>query len=117
MRTEAASSWLDTGTLEAYRDTVGTVLDLEGRVEGELEDAVVIEPSYVGPGAVVRRSVVGPHTAIEAGAVVEDAVVRRSVVMAGARVEAAVLDGALVGERARVAGRPAAPVLGDDAAA
>ena len=118
MRTAPVTSWLDTGTLDAYRDTVRAVLDAEGTTRGgDVEDAVVLDPSFIGPGAVVRRSVVGPHAVVEAGAVVEDAVVRRSVVFADARVEAAVLDGALVGERAAVTGRPAGPVLGDDAAA
>lgn len=117
VRTAPVDAWLDAGTLDAYLATTRAVLDVEGRVEGGVEDGVVIEPSYVGPGAVVRRSVVGPHAAIEAGAVVEDAVVRRSVVLAGAHVADAVLDGALIGERARVAGRPAASVLGDDAQA
>lgn len=116
MRTASVASWLDAGTLDAYRDTVRDVLDGQGtRLDGSVEDAVVIDPVYVGAGAVVRRSVVGPHAVVEAGAVVEDAVVRRSVVFADARVEAAVLDGALVGERAEVRGQATAPVLGDDA--
>ncbi len=116
MRTAAVASWLDTGTLDAYRDTVRTLLDREGTTrDGTEEDAVIVPPSYVGPGAVVRRAVVGPHAVVEAGAVVEDAVVQRSVVFADARVESAVLDGALVGERAHVAGQPSAPVVGADA--
>lgn len=115
MATEPAATWLDTGTLGAYRETVRAVLDAEGTTdEGEAHDAVVIGPSYVGPGAVLRRSVVGPYAVVEGGATVEDAVVARSVVFAGARVASAVLDGALVGPRARLAGAPSAAVLGDD---
>ena len=118
METAPAATWLDTGTLDAYRDTVRAVLDAEGTTdEGDAEDAVVIGPSYVGPGAVLRRSVVGPYAVVEGGAVVEDAVVARSVVFAGAHVSSAVLDGALVGPRAVVRGHASGAVVGDDGAA
>lgn len=111
--TMAATQWLDTGTLDAYRDTLRAVLDAEGTTrDGSVEHAAILEPSYVGPGAIVRRSVVGPYAAIEPGAVVEDAVVARSSVFEGAEVRGVVLDGALVGEGARLAGRAEAPVLG-----
>ena len=117
LETAPAATWLDTGTLDAYRGTVRDLLDAEGTTdEGEAHDAVVVGPSYVGPGAVLRRSVVGPYAVVEAGAVVEDAVVARSVVFAGARVSGAVLDGALVGPRAHLTGHASAAVVGDDGA-
>ena len=115
METAPAAAWLDTGTLDAYRATVRDVLDAEGTTDdGDAEDAVVIGPSYVGPGAVLRRSVVGPYAVVEGGARVEDAVVARSVVFEGARVSCAVLDGALVGPRAAVRGHASGAAVGDD---
>lgn len=114
--TAPAARWLDTGTLDSYRQTVAALLDAgEHGLTEEGKDAVVIAPSYVHPEAVVRRSVVGPYAAVEAGAVVEDAVVRASVVMAGATVRASALEGALVGSRAVVLGAVGGPTLGDDA--
>ena len=113
METVAATQWLDTGTLDSYREAVQAVLDSEGTTQvGTMEDSVVVAPSYVGPGAVVRRAVVGPYAVVGAGAVVEDAVVARSSVFERAAVRGAVLDGALVGEHARLVGRPSAQILG-----
>lgn len=117
MRTAPVTQWLDTGTLDAYRDALRAVLEAEGTVVlGDVEDAVVIDPSYVGPGAVVRRAVVGPYASVEAGAVVERAVVARSALFEGARASGVVLDGALVGAGARADGSSSSPVLGDDSA-
>ena len=59
----------------------------------------------------------GPHAVVEAGAVVEDAVLRDTVVMAGATVRNAELTDSVVGERATVEGLTGTFVLGDDAIA
>ena len=82
-------------------------------------DQAVIEDSLVANGCrvngTVRRSVLFPGTAVESGAVVEDAVVMQDTrIEAGARIEHAILDKCVrVGERAIVGWgpRPADPEL------
>ena len=83
--------------------------------EGTLENCVVVPPVYVGPGARVSNTVIGPYASIEAGAVVDGSVVRDSVVFAKARVEASVLDGSLVGQSAGVRGVSQPVNVGDHA--
>ncbi len=117
METAPVARWLDTGTLDSYRQTVRALLEA-GEYEGAglgAEAEGVEAPSFVHPEAVVRRSAVGPYAAIEAGATVEDAEVRGSVVMAGATVRRARLAGSVVGERAAVDGLSGTFVLGADA--
>lgn len=116
MATAPASRWLDTGTLASYRATVRALLDA-GEHAPTAPDVAVVAPSFVHPKATARRSVVGPHAVIEAGAVVEDAVLRDTVVMAGATVRDAELTGSLVGQRATVEGLTGTFILGDDATA
>ena len=117
MATAPAERWLDTGTLTSYRATVRALLDAgEHGPSGGGTDAVVVAPSFVHPDALVRRSVVGPYASVEAGATVEDAVVRDSVVMAGATVRQSVVAESLVGAGARLVGAVGAVVVGDDSA-
>lgn len=119
LETARAARWLDTGTLDSYRDTVRALLDA-GEYEGGglgAEAEGVEAPSFVHPEAVVRRSVVGPYAAIEGGAVVEDSEVRDSVVMAGATIRQSALASSLVGADADVRGVTGRFVLGDHAIA
>ncbi|PAP76007.1 sugar phosphate nucleotidyltransferase [Rubrivirga marina] len=117
METAPVARWLDTGTLDSYRQTVRALLEAgEADPAGLGPEAEGVEaPSFVHPEAVVRRSRVGPYAMIEAGAVVEDAEVRDSVVMAGAAVRRARLAASVIGERAVVDGLSGTFVLGADA--
>ena len=116
MATAPAAQWLDTGTLASYRETVRALLET-GEHAPTAAEVAVAAPSFVHPDATVRRSVVGPHAVVEAGAVVEDSVLRATVVMAGATVRDAELTDSLVGERATVEGLTGTFTLGDDAIA
>ncbi len=85
--TATVTEWLDCGTIPALLETTAIVLGHEqaDAHEGAVSDSVLVEPYYIGPGATVTGSVVGPHASIEAGAVVTDSVVRRSVVFSKGR--------------------------------
>jgi glucose-1-phosphate thymidylyltransferase len=76
-------------------------------------NSIIYEPVYLGPGARVVNSVVGPHVSVEAEAEIEGSVVRESILFAHARVANAVLSGSLVGQHARVEGSPRRLNVGD----
>jgi glucose-1-phosphate thymidylyltransferase len=119
-KTASVDAWLDCGTIPALMETSALVLAQDGQNQkrGTVEaDAVVVEPVYVGPGAVVRGSVVGPNVSIEAGATVEGSVLRDTVVFAEARVEGSVLHDSLVGHHAAVRGVAGTLNIGDHATA
>jgi glucose-1-phosphate thymidylyltransferase len=78
-----------------------------------VEDSVIREPVYIGPEATVKNAVVGPYASIEAGATVENAVVRKSIVFAEGRVEDAVLADSVVGRHAVVTQSPQSLNVGD----
>ena len=63
----------------------------------------------------MRGSVVGPFTAIHAGASVEGSVVRNSIVFGDATIEASALDGAVVGHSAHLRGAAGELNVGDHA--
>jgi glucose-1-phosphate thymidylyltransferase len=63
---------------------------------------------------VIERAVIGPYASIEAGAIIKDSIVRNSLIDAQAEIDNAILDGALVGERATIKGRGMDLFVGDD---
>ena len=100
--TASVDAWMDCGTIPALLETTGRVLERESEDlrHGAITDSVIHEPVYVGPGATVEGSVVGPHVSIEAGATVTDAVVRNTIVFQEGTVENAVLADSIVGRHA-----------------
>lgn len=114
-RTTYVTDWLDCGTISALQETTGIVLELENDRPGGgvVEDSVILPPVYVGSGARVVRSIVGPHTSIETGASIEDSVVRRSIVFADAHIASSSLDGSLIGRNARITGYSGTLNVGD----
>ena len=116
-KTAAVTEWLDCGTIPAIKSTSQIVLghDGEARTEGTLENSQIIEPVFIGEGAVVRDSVVGPYAAVHGGATVENSAVRNTIVFGEATVERSSLDGSLVGHHAVVRGFAGELNIGDHA--
>ena len=102
--TASVDAWMDCGTIPALLDTTGRVLQRESDDlhEGTIDDSVIHDPVYVGPGARIENAVVGPNVSVEAGATIENAIVRDSIVFAEATVENAVLKNSVVGRHAVV---------------
>jgi glucose-1-phosphate thymidylyltransferase len=115
--------WEDCGTVPAVLQTNRYLLGQLDVTEapGVGDDVVLVDPVTVEEGAVVRRSVLGPHVHVGAGAVVEGSVVGPfvslapgsrvvrslvydAIVDAGGSIEDAALTASLVGESARVRG-------------
>jgi glucose-1-phosphate thymidylyltransferase len=116
-KTATVSEWLDCGTIEALMDTTKTILSKESNNlhHGSIHNSIIHDPVYIGPGARVVNSVIGPYVSIEEGSQVTGAIIRDSIIFAHARVEHAVLANSLVGQNARVVDRPKRINVGDHA--
>ncbi|MBP6472008.1 MAG: hypothetical protein KBE23_22865 [Chloroflexi bacterium] len=118
--TLAAQLWLETHTTEALLYANQRLLGLgygttpDAIERSYAEDFTVLPPVYIDEEAYVETAVIGPYVSIHAGAVVKDAIVRHSIIAADAHVETCILDGALVGERAKMIGSARKLVAGDD---
>ncbi len=113
--TASVNAWMDCGTIPALLETTGKILDRESDDlhHGTVEDSVVHDPVYVGPGATITGSVVGPHVSIEADATVTGAILRDSIVFAEGHVEHAVLKDSIIGREAVMTGRVRSVNIGD----
>ncbi len=111
--------WLDAGKPDFMLSTNQRLLSLGYGTQDAIErsyaeDFTAIPPVFIHETAVIDQSVIGPFASIEAGATVKGSVVRNSIIDAGAHIENCVLDGALVGENARLIGQPKAMFIGDN---
>jgi glucose-1-phosphate thymidylyltransferase len=111
--------WLDAGNPENVLNTNERLLAMgygsQDAIERSYaEDFTVMPPVFIHETAVIDRCVIGPYVTIDAQAKIKDAVVRNSIIDAGTQIESCILDGALIGERAKVIGRSKALFVGDD---
>lgn len=103
--TDQVEEWLDCGNYASTVATAGRVLNIRQgagdnlvHASARVENSVIIQPTYLGEGVVVRNSVVGPDVALEAGVRVEDARIRRSIVGANSVVKGAFLEDSMLGQ-------------------
>jgi glucose-1-phosphate thymidylyltransferase len=108
--------WMDCGNKAVTVETNAQILALTGGTvdaSAEIVDSVVIEPCYIGPGARIERSVIGPHVSIGAGTIVADSRIENSLIQHDTTVQNVQLSGAMIGSKARLKGRPVDASLGD----
>ncbi|RMF22527.1 MAG: nucleotidyltransferase [Bacteroidetes bacterium] len=118
-RAATIEEWLDCGNKDNVLYTNQRMLEIKKEVETlrhpdvQLENAQVIEPCYLGPGVVVRNSVVGPHVSIGDNSLVESSVIRNSLIQKHSVVRNAVLGNTMLGSHVTYEGRLADLSLGD----
>ncbi|MBX2818944.1 MAG: NTP transferase domain-containing protein [Rhodothermaceae bacterium] len=103
-KTASVSEWLDCGTIPALMETTKVILakEVDDLRHGEINNSLIQNPVYIGPGAKVTNSVIGPYVSIEEGAEVNGSIVKDSIVFANARVENAILANSMIGQFAQV---------------
>ena len=110
--------WEDCGTPAAVLHTNRYLLE-HGQANGEQAhpvNSVIIPPVHIAPTARVENSVVGPYVTIGEGAEVRCSIIRDSIIDAGAIIEDAMLDQSLVGKDAVVRDRFRRFNVGDSSA-
>jgi len=117
--TASVTEWLDCGTIPALLETTLVILEKENGAnaarpaDATVERSTIIPPVFLGSGAQISDSVVGPHVSVEAGASISRSVLKDSIVFAGASVQNVVLSGSLVGRDAEIAPEPDRLNVGD----
>ncbi len=113
--TATVSEWLDCGTIEALADTTRFLIRHQKPAipEGAIKGAIVHEPVYIGPGAVIEGGEIGPETSVEAGAHIVDSKVKHGIVFGQATIRRSTLTDSLVGRHAVVDGFSGRCNIGD----
>lgn len=107
VRTQQASSWLDTGTIDATLETNKILLEGKAnKIKNETVDGVeIIAPSFIHPSANVQNSVIGPYASIGANCRITNSKIDESIVEADCEIQDAALSRSLVGFEAKIRGR------------
>lgn len=126
-RAHHLEAWEDCGTIEAllqanryllnrdgpaYLNSAEAIFKTEQDAPG-LPDSVILPPVYIGTGATIERSVVGPYVSLGAGASLCDSVIQDSLIGERTQVRAARLINSVIGSQARVRGVSGRLNLGD----
>ncbi len=117
--TDQVEEWLDCGNYASTVSTAGRILDIKKGTESfahasaVVENSVIIQPTYLGEGVVVRNSVVGPNVALEAGVRVEDARIQRAIVGANTVVKGVFIEDSMLGQNVLLEESPKHWSLGD----
>ena len=108
------TEWEDCGNAETLLSTNRFLLQRQNRDVGARNGSVIVAPSFVADDAVIDHSVVGPFASIGSCVTVRDSIVRDCIIEEHAQVSEALVDGSIVGRRARINGFARGLNVGDD---
>lgn len=109
------TEWEDCGSAENLLATNRYLLGKTGSHGPSGDSSVIVSPSIVADDATIENSTIGPYASIGPGAIVRNSVVRDSIIDERASITGANLERSLVGRRARVEGVSGRFNVGDDA--
>lgn len=112
------TEWLDCGNKDSTVNTNQRYLEYIKDTQlvaasAKLENSVVIQPSYIGEGVVIKNSVVGPHVSLGNNSVVESSVVSNSIVQENATIKNANISNSMLGNFATFEGKAVDLSVGD----
>lgn len=101
--------WLDCGNKDATVYTNLRVLEMKYpnnhiASTAKIVNSVIIPPCYIGDGAVVEDSVIGPHTTVGAHTKVQHCLVKNSIIREHSQLKTAAIDNSLIGNHAHYKG-------------
>jgi glucose-1-phosphate thymidylyltransferase len=112
------AEWLDCGNKNATVETHGRWLQLNPHTNTtgaglHSENAVVIQPCFIGNNVKLSHSVVGPNVSIADGTSISNSVVQNSIIQKNTSIRNSVIDNAMIGSHAEIHGAAQAFSLGD----
>lgn len=118
-RAATIEEWLDCGNKQNIIETNRRMLEIKRRTEvlqspeAIIENSVIVEPCFIGAGAKIIQSVIGPHVSVGSLSVIENSVIKDSVIQGGTSVSNAVFSDSMVGNHVTYEGRVSDISIGD----
>lgn len=113
------NEWMDCGNRDVTVETNGKILEYvkseEDLISEEamIENSEIIEPCYIGPGAVIRDSKVGPRVSVGAHTHIENSRLDNTIIQEDSRVINAELTNSMIGNKALFNGKHKSVSIGD----
>lgn len=108
--TESVTNWLDCGnkdaTIDTNRQVLGFVAEKEQLIsdEADVDEAIIIEPCFIGKGAVITNAVIGPFVSVGENTNITNAIIRNSIIQADATIENKLISDSMIGKHAILIG-------------
>lgn len=118
-RPSLIDEWLDCGNKDNVLYTNQRILDLKAETETLVasnitrNNALIIPPCYIGEGAVISNSVVGPYVSLGNNSTIEDSVISNSVIQNNTRIRHANLSNSMLGNEVEYHGEKSEISIGD----
>lgn len=100
-----ATDWIDADHGDGMFLLNQKLLGKTSRLNGKTFNSIIIRPSHIGKGAIIRDSVIGPHASIGVGSVIEGSIIKESIICTGVEVNGAALEHSIIATGARVRGK------------
>jgi glucose-1-phosphate thymidylyltransferase len=116
--TGAVEEWLDCGNKDATVYTNQRILELHQKEalvadSANMEDALIIPPCFIGEGAVIKKSIVGPHVSVGANCHITDSIITNSIIQDYTRVSNINIDNSMIGSYVEYRGKYNEVSIGD----
>jgi len=118
-RAAGIEEWLDCGNKENIIETNRRMLEIKRSKEvlhagsAHIENAIVIEPCFIGEDARIVNSVIGPYTSVGHKSVIENSIIKNSVIQNDTCVRNAMFSDSMVGSHVNYEGRVPDISIGD----
>ncbi|NGP75206.1 glucose-1-phosphate thymidylyltransferase [Balneolaceae bacterium YR4-1] len=92
--------WLDCGTLPAWLETTGVIVEKEASDvdESQYSETKIIEPVYIGDDVKLQNCIIGPHASIESGCKLKNTTVKNSLIQEQSTLENCQIEGSTIGK-------------------
>ena len=118
-RASGIDEWLDCGNKFNIVDTNRRMLEIKSATEtlispqAVIENSVIVEPCFVGAGAKIINSVIGPHVSIGNNSVIANYIIKNSVIQGDTSVSDALFADSMVGNHVNYEGHVSDVSIGD----
>jgi glucose-1-phosphate thymidylyltransferase len=107
-KTATVDEWLDCGTLPAWLETTGIIVEKEAQNSSDQIDAyakqgtTIIPPVYIAKNVTLEGVTIGPHVSVEQGCVLKNTKISNSIVRDHATLQGCSLAGSTIGAHTQV---------------
>jgi glucose-1-phosphate thymidylyltransferase len=118
-RASGIDEWLDCGNKANIVDTNRRMLEIKQLQErlvspkATIENSVIVEPCFVGEGARIINSVIGPHVSVGNNSVITNSIVKNSVIQGDTTVSDALFTNSMLGNHVVYEGHVSDVSIGD----
>ncbi|MBI1342383.1 MAG: NTP transferase domain-containing protein [Terrimonas sp.] len=111
-------NWFDCGKKETLLESNATLLkkfaNQQNPEEYKSENSVIIQPVSIGPGCIVKNSIVGPNVSIGENTTVDSSIIKNSIIGSFSNLIDIVLDSSLIGSDTGICGETRTLNIGDN---